>query len=153
MNKARQAHIGDVRAGKDMVHQEARELRMGTVLPLRPPACDWRLCAPTELGVRFVKRAPSLPFASHLQLEQLPQVVTKRSDEGGILPAWAVAGTAEAIHATVWPPLHNHVPLELFQSLKRDFERMPIESAGLGVMVRGAGWQIAHCYGKLLEQP
>src|SRR5215471_14370353 len=30
---------------------------------------------------------------------------------------------------------------------------MPVESARLGVVVRGAGWQIAHCYGKPLEQP
>jgi hypothetical protein len=79
--------------------------------------------------------------------------MTESGNEGGILPARAVAGTAEAIHAAVWPTFHAHVPLELLQSLERDFERMPIESAGLGVVVRGAGWQIAHCYGKPLEQP
>jgi len=32
-------------------------------------------------------------------------------------------------------------------------DRLPVESAGLGVVVRGAGWQIAHCYGKPFEQP
>src|SRR6266550_2501591 len=115
MHKARQAEIGDVRAGKDMVHQEARELRMRPVLPLRPPACDWRLCAPTELAVRFIKRAPSLPFAAHLQLEQLSQVIAESGNEGGILPARAVARTVEAIYATVWPPFHDHVPFELLQ--------------------------------------
>jgi hypothetical protein len=30
---------------------------------------------------------------------------------------------------------------------------MAVEAAGFGVVVRGAGWQIAHCYGKPLEQP
>jgi hypothetical protein len=30
---------------------------------------------------------------------------------------------------------------------------MPVEPAGLGVVMSGAGWQIAHCYGKPLEQP
>src|SRR5881227_2762339 len=75
------------------------------------------------------------------------------SNEGGVLPAWTVAGASEAVNTPIWPPLHNHVALELFQSLERDFERMPVESAGLGVVVRGAGWQIAHCYGKPLEQP
>jgi hypothetical protein len=34
---------------KDMVHQEAGKLRMRTMLPLTSPACDWGLCAPTEL--------------------------------------------------------------------------------------------------------
>jgi hypothetical protein len=34
-----------------------------------------------------------------------------------------------------------------------DFERMPIQAAGLGVVVRGAGWQVTYCYGKPLKQP
>ena len=32
-------------------------------------------------------------------------------------------------------------------------QRMSLEAAGLGVVVRCAGWQVAHCYGKPLEQP
>src|SRR6266566_9304773 len=79
--------------------------------------------------------------------------MTQSGNERGILPARAVARTAEAINAAIWPPLHDHAALKLFQSLERDFERMPIQAAGLGVMVRGAGWQVAHCYGKPLEQP
>src|SRR5438105_10409865 len=48
---------------------------------------------------------------------------------------------------------HNHVAFELFQSLERHFQRMPVETAGLGVVVRGAGWQVAYCYGKPFKQP
>src|SRR6266566_695251 len=136
-----------------MVHQEARKLRMGTVLPFRSPACDGRLRAPTELSIGFIEWAPRLALAAHIQLEQFSQVMAQSGSERGVLPARAVAGTAEAIHAAVWPLLHLHVAFELFQSLERDFERMPVESAGLGVVVRGAGWQIAHGYGKPFEQP
>lgn len=50
---------------------------------------------------------------------------------------------SEAVDTSVSPPLYLHVALELFQSLERDFERMPLQPAGLGVMVRGAGWQVA----------
>src|SRR5436853_429242 len=153
MYKARQTKIGDVCARKDMVHEETRKLRMSTMFPLRPPACDGRFRAPAELGIGFIQRAPCLALAAHVQLEQLSQVMAQTSNERGVLPARAVAGTAETIHAAVWPPLHLHVAFELFQSLERDFERMPVESAGLGVVVRGAGWQIAHCYGKPFEQP
>src|SRR5467141_850492 len=116
-----------------MVHQEARKLRMGTVLPFRSPACDGRLGAPTELRIGFIKRAPCLALAAYLQLKQLSQVMAQSGSERGVLPARAVAGTAETINAAVWPLLHLHVSLELFQSLKRDFERMPVQSAGLGV--------------------
>src|SRR6266513_653406 len=136
-----------------MVHEETRKLRMGTVLPFRSPACDGRLGAPAELRIGFIQRAPCLALAAYLQLKQLSQVMTQSGSERGVLPALAVAGAAEAIHAAVWPPLHLHVAFELFQSLERDFERMSVQSAGLGVMVRGAGWQIAHCYGKPFEQP
>src|SRR5882762_3225278 len=136
-----------------MVHEETRKLRMGSVLPFRSPARDGRLGAPTELSIGFIEWAPRLALAVYLQLKQFSQVMAESGSERGVLPARAVAGTAEAIHAAVWPLLHLNVSLELFQSLKRDFERVPIESAGLGVMVRGAGWQIAHCYGKPLEQP
>src|SRR6266699_6058530 len=136
-----------------MAHQEARKLRMGTVLPFRSPACDGRLGAAAELRIGFIQRAPCLALAAYLQLKPLSQVMTQSGSERGVLPARAVAGAAEAIHAAVWPLLHLHVALELFQSLERDFERMPVESAGLGVVVRGAGWQIAHCYGKPFEQP
>src|SRR6266478_5285727 len=153
MHEARQAEIGDVCTGKDMVHEEAGKLRMGTMLPLRSPACDGLLRAPTELGIGFIQRAPCLALAANVKLKQLSQVMAQSGKERGVLPARAVAGTAEAIHAAVWPLLHLHVAFELFQSLERDFERMPVESAGLGVVVRGAGWQIAHCYGKPLEQP
>src|SRR6266478_6187274 len=153
MHEARQTKIGDVCAGKDMVHEVARKLRMSTVLSLRSPACDGLLRAPTELSIGFIEWAPRLALAAHIQLEQLSQVMAESGSERGVLPARAVAGTAETIHAAVWPLLHLHVALELLQSLERDFERMPVESAGLGVMVRGAGWQIAHCYGKPFEQP
>src|SRR5260370_3606947 len=153
MHEARQAKIRDVCAGKDMVHEETRKLRMRTMLPLRSPVCDGRFRAPTELGIGLIEWAPRLALAAHLQLEQLSEVRAKSGKERGVLPARAVTGAAEAIHAAVWPLLHLHVALELFQSLERDFERVPIESAGLGVVVRGAGWQIAHCYGKPFEQP
>src|SRR6266446_304065 len=153
MHEARQAQIGDVCARKDMVHEETRKLRMGSVLSLRSPACDGRLGAPTELSIGFIEWAPRLALAAHIQLEQFSQVMAESGSECGILPARAVAGTAETINAAVWPLLHLHVALELFQSLERDFERMPVQSAGLGVVVRGAGWQIAHCYGKPFEQP
>src|SRR3989454_9853127 len=136
-----------------MVHQETRKLRMGAVLPFRSPACDGRLRAPTELIIGFIKRAPCLALAAYLQLKQFSQVMAQSGSERGVLPARAVAGTAETINAAVWPLLHLHVALELFQSLERYFERMPVQSAGLGVVVRGAGWQIAHCYGKPFEQP
>src|SRR5438067_13095969 len=132
MHEARQTKIRDVCAGEDMVHEEARELRMGSVLPLRSPVCDGRFRAPAELRIGFIKRAPCLALAAHVQLEQLSQVMAQTSNERGVLPARAVAGTAETIHAAVWPPLHLHVAFELFQSLERDFERMPVESAGLG---------------------
>ncbi len=79
--------------------------------------------------------------------------MAQRGDECGVLPTRAVAGAAEAIHAAVWPSLHFHVPFELFEGLERDLHRMPVEPVGLGVVVRGAGWQIAHCYGKPFEQP
>src|ERR1700746_1141994 len=46
------------------------------------------------------------------------------------------------------------IVLRLEQRIRvRDLDRMPVEPAGLGVMVRDAGLQIAHCYGKPLEQP
>src|SRR5882762_11274543 len=113
-----------------MVHQEARKLRMGTVLPFRSPACDGRLGAPAELGIGFIQRAPCLALAAHVQLEHLSQVMAQSGKERGVLPARAVTGTAETIHAAVWPLFHLHVALELFQSLKRDFERVLIESTG-----------------------
>src|SRR5581483_3025501 len=138
MHEARQAQKGDVCTGKDMVHEETRKLRMSTMLPLRSPACDGRLGAPTELGIGFIQRAPCLVLAAHIQLEQFSQVMTESGNERGVLPARAVPGAAETIHAAVWPLLHLHVAFELFQSLERDFERMPIEPAGLGVVVRGA---------------
>src|SRR5437879_5897091 len=153
MHEARQTKIGDVCARKDMVHEETRKLRMSTMFPLRSPVCDGRFRAPAELGIGFIQRAPCLALAAHVQLEQLSQVMAQSGNERGVLPARAVAGTAEAIHAAIWPMLHLHVALELFQSLERDFEGMPVESPGLGVVVRGAGWQIAHGYGKPFEQP
>src|SRR6266566_1341772 len=75
------------------------------------------------------------------------------SNEGGVLPAWTVTGASEAVNTPVWPPLHLHVSFELLQSLERHFQRMPVEATELGVVMRGAGWQVAHCYGKPLEQP
>src|SRR5207237_7584399 len=125
----------------------------GSVLPFRSPARGGRFRAPAELSIGFIEWAPRLALAAYVQLEQLSQVMAESGSERGVLPARAVAGTAETIHAAVWPLLHLHVAFELFQSLERDFERMPVQSAGLGVVVRGAGWQIAHCYGKPFEQP
>src|SRR5215469_13172396 len=74
-------------------------------------------------------------------------------NERGVLPARAVAGASEAIRAAVWPPLHLHVALELFEGLERDLYGMAVVATGLGVVVLGAGWQVAHCYGKPLEEP
>src|SRR6266404_3295266 len=120
MHEARQTKIGDVCAGKDMVHEETRKLRMSTMFPLRSPARDGRLGAPTELSIGFIEWAPRLALAVHLQLKQLSQVMAQSGKKRGILPARAVAGTAETINAAVWPLLHLHVALELFQSLERD---------------------------------
>src|SRR6267378_4833944 len=131
MHEARQTKIGDVCARKDMVHEETRKLRMSTMFPLRSPVCDGRFRAPTELSIGFIEWAPRLALAAHIQLEQFSQVMAKSGSERGVLPARAVAGTAETINAAVWPLLHLHVALELFQSLERDFERVSIESAGL----------------------
>src|SRR5207253_709795 len=80
---------------------ETRKLRMGSVLPLRSPACDGRLGAPTELSIGFIEWAPRLALAAHIQLEQLSQVMAESGSERGVLPARAVAGTAETIHAAV----------------------------------------------------
>src|SRR5579884_834446 len=102
---------------------------------------------------RLMQRAPGLTFTLDLQIEQLAQVMTQSRDERCVLPAGAVVGTAKAVHAAVWPPFHLHLALELFQSFERYLDGMPVEPAGLGVMMRGAGWQIAHGYGKPLEQP
>src|SRR6266446_5309582 len=93
MDEARQAQIGDVCARKDMVHEETRKLRMGSVLPLRSPACDGRLGAPTELSIGFIEWAPRLALAAHIQLEQFSQVMAESGSECGVLPARAVAGT------------------------------------------------------------
>src|SRR5437899_11287526 len=109
MHEARQAQIGDVSARKDMVHEETRKLRMGSVLPLRSPACDGRLGGPTELSIGFIEWAPRLALPAHIQLEQLSQVMAESGSERGVLPARAVAGTAETIHAAVWPLPHLHV--------------------------------------------
>src|SRR6267378_7080731 len=126
MHEARQTKIGDVCAGKDMVHEETRKLRMRTMFPLRSPVCDGRFRAPAELGIGFIQRAPCLGLTAHLQLEQLSQVMAQSGNERGVLPARAVAGTAETIHASVCPPLHLHIALELFQSLEGDFDRMAV---------------------------
>src|SRR5260370_33983363 len=123
---------------------------MCAMLAVRPPACNRRLCASAKLRIRLIKSAPSLASPAHLQLKQLSQVMAQGGNERGILPARTVAGTSEAINAAIWPPFHDHVPFELLQSLERDFQRMPVEAAGLGVVMLGAGWQIAHCYGKPL---
>src|SRR6266436_821950 len=103
MHEARQTKIRDVCAGKDMVHEETRKLRMSTMFPLRPPACDGRFRAPAELGIGFIQRAPCLALAAHVQLEQLSQVMAQSGNERGVLPARAVAGTAETIHAGSTP--------------------------------------------------
>src|SRR2546422_7722248 len=50
--------------------QEARKLRMGTVLPFRSPACDGRLGAPAELRIGFIQRAPCLALAAYLRSEE-----------------------------------------------------------------------------------
>ena len=44
-------------------------------------------------------------------------------------------------------------PLLTAPNIERHFERMPVEAAGLGVVVRSAGWQVAYCYGKPFKQP
>src|SRR5579883_1011267 len=123
------------------------------MLAITAPACDGGLGTVTESIVRLMQRAPGLTFALDLQIEQFSQVVAQSRNERGILPARAVMGAAEAVHAAVGPTLHLHLALKLFQSFERDFERMPVEPAGLSVVVRGAGWQIAHCYGKPFKQP
>src|SRR5437660_507752 len=108
MHEARQTKIRDVCAGKDMVHEVTRKLRMGTVLPFRSPACDGRLGAPAELRIGFIQRAPCLALAAYVQLEQLSQVMAQSGKERGVLPSRAITGTAETINAAVWPLLHLH---------------------------------------------
>src|SRR5207253_7555273 len=68
------------------------------------------------------RRSSPFPYTTlfrSIQLEQLSQVMAESGSERGVLPARAVAGTAETIHAAVWPLLHLHVAFELFQSLER----------------------------------
>src|SRR6266436_5442823 len=103
MHEARQAKIRDVCAGKDMVHEETRKLRMSTMFLLRSPVCHGRFRAPAELGIGFIQRAPCLALAAHVQLEQLSQVMAESGSERGVLPARAVARTAETIHAGSTP--------------------------------------------------
>src|SRR5260370_23382490 len=119
MHEARQTKIRDVCAGKDMVHEETRKLRMSTMFPLRSPVCDGRFRAPAELSIGFIQRAPCLALAAHVQLEQLSQIMAQSGNERCVLPARAVPGTAEPIHAAVWPLLHLHLAFELFQTLSR----------------------------------
>src|SRR5579883_378351 len=101
MHETRQTDKGDVCAGKDMVHEEARKLRMSTMFPLGSPACDGLLRAPTELGIRFIEWTPRLALAAHVQLKQLSQVVAEGGDERGVLPTRAVPRATETIQATV----------------------------------------------------
>jgi hypothetical protein len=89
------------------------------MLALRSPAGDRDFHPPTELGVGFNYREPSLAFAAHLELEQLPQVMAESRNKGGVLPTRTVSGALEAIDTAIWPTLHNNVALEFLQSLQR----------------------------------
>src|SRR5579871_3777601 len=100
-----------------------------------------------------MNRRPCLTLAPDLQVKDLADVVAESTDEGGVLPARAVARAAEAIDGAVLPTLHDDVALELLQSLQRYFQRMPVQTSRLGVVVALAGWQIAHGFGEPVEQP
>src|SRR5579864_4661953 len=99
---------------------------MLAVLALRVPARYRRLDAATEVAVAVMNRRPCLAFASHLEVKKLAEVVTKSTDECGVLPARAIAGTAETVNAAVRSRLHNDVALELFQGLERHLQGMPV---------------------------
>src|SRR6185437_8362886 len=98
-------------------------------------------------------RTPGFPFAAHLQIKQLAQVMTKSGNECCVLPARTIAGATETIDSAVRLPLHKDVALELLQSLLCHFKGMTIQATWLGVVVPGAGWQVAYRIGKPVEQP
>ena len=109
MPESRFAEVGEVLTGNDMVEKDWRGLGVSAVLAVGAPARHGGLGTSTELAVRFMNWAPCLILAPHVQVSQLPQVMTQSGDERGVLPSGPVAGAAETIDAAVWPPLHNNV--------------------------------------------
>ena len=100
-----------------------------------------------------MKRRPSLLPTAHFDVKELPQIVTQSGNKGGILPPRSVPGTPKAIDTPIWLALHNNVALKLLQCLQSNFQRMLIQTAGIRVMILGAGWQAADHTAKSFEQP
>src|SRR5579883_171435 len=96
----------------------------------------------SQVATGVLTRRPCLTLAPDLQVKDLADVVAESTDEGGVLPARAVARAAEAIDGAVLPTLHDDVALELLQSLQRHFQRMLVQTSRLGVVVALAGWEI-----------
>ena len=63
--------------------------------------------APNKVQIRFLEWTPACIADSQIHLEELPDVMTERRDERGVLPARFVVGTLEAIYGSVWPPFRN----------------------------------------------
>src|SRR5690242_8875226 len=115
---------------------------MGTVFAVGAPTRKWTLRPATEVSITLVHRTPGLTLTAYLQIKELAQVMTERSNKSGVLPTRAVTRATETINSAVWLPFHEHVALELLQSLQRDFERMTVQPTGLRMVVPGAGWQV-----------
>jgi hypothetical protein len=73
-----------------------------------------------------MKWAPDLITSPRLNVKDLTQIVTKRSDEGGILPAGTISGASKAVHTPVWLTLHEDIALELFQGAQTNLKRVLI---------------------------
>jgi hypothetical protein len=136
-----------------MVQESHRSQRVLAVFAVGTPARDRRLGAPAELTVTFVHWAPLLAFTHDIQIKKFAEVMAKGGDERGVLPARAVMGTTKTIDATVWPPLRNHVALKFVEGVQCHFQRVAVQTSGLGVVVSFAGWQVAHRFGEPVEQP
>src|SRR5581483_2763349 len=126
---------------------------MGAVLAVGPPARNRVSCTPTEVSIPLVHRTPGFPFAADFQVKELAQVMTKRGNKCCVLPTRTISGATEAIDSAVRLPLHKDVALELLQCLLRHFEGMTVQATWLGVVVPGAGWQVAYRVDKPVEQP
>src|SRR5579883_1250745 len=147
------AKISDVFRRKHVVQKPSWTLGVPAVLALRVPGCYRCLDPATKVTVALMNRRPCLTLAPDLQVKDLADVVAESTDEGGVLPARAVARAAEAIDGAVLPTLHDDVALELLQSLQRHFQRMLVQTSRLGVVVALARWEIAHGFGEPVEQP
>src|SRR5206468_1515483 len=111
----------------EVMEQQAGKRRVRTMLPLRPPRhCQRLSSAADKITVGLIEGTPSLIPCLHLKVEDLAQVMAKRSDEAGVLPPRAVPGAPKAIDTPVWLALHNNVALELLQRVETRLKRVPV---------------------------